>query len=128
MIIADFGPERIDTWVFWIGVAFPVACVVGLVLWHLLASGARKLAGGRRAARESPEPERASSRNDPERMQRACATMEETLAQMYLELAESYLRAGQSQQAADVWQKIIERCPETPQAQEARERVRRRGG
>jgi hypothetical protein len=124
MTIADVGPERIDVWVFRVGIAIPVVCLVGIVVWRLLAYGATRLRGQRRPVRESPEPGTTSSRNEPERLERACAAMEEKLAQMYLDLAESWLRAGQRQQAVSVWQKVADRCPETPQAQVARNRLR----
>ena len=116
--------DRIDTWVVIVSVGFLVVCVAVLVLLHLLRFAGRKLGRERRAVRESPEPGTVSTRNDPERLERACAGMEETLAQMYMDLAESWLRAGQRQQAAVVWQKIADRCPETPQAQAARQRLR----
>jgi hypothetical protein len=66
-------------------------------------------------------------KNDPERLQRACAVLTESLAAMYLELAESWLRQGQPRQAAAVWQKLVQSCPETPQAQTARDRRRQSG-
>lgn len=125
MIIAE--AERIDVWVFRVGIAIPLICLVGLVIWRLCAYGARKMRGERRARRESPEPGTTPSRNDPEKLERACAAMEESLAHMYLDLAESWLRAGHRQQAFVVWQKVAERCPETPQAQVARERLRELG-
>jgi hypothetical protein len=115
--------ERIDTWVVIISAGFLGLCVVVLVLLNLARYARRKLGRERRALRESPEPVTVASRNDPERLERACAGMEETLAQMYMDLAESWLRAGQRQQASAVWQKIVERCPETPQAHVARERL-----
>jgi hypothetical protein len=59
MILAAVPEIRIDTWVFWVAIAIPVLCVVGLALWHLLAMVARGLARERRPARQSPEPSRA---------------------------------------------------------------------
>jgi hypothetical protein len=59
MILAAVPEIRIDTWVFWVAIAIPLACVVGLALWHLLATVARGLAKARRPARQSPEPSRA---------------------------------------------------------------------
>jgi hypothetical protein len=126
MLIAD-GPNRIDVWVFRVGIAIPVVCLVGIVTWRLVSYGARRLRRERRPVRESPEPGTTSRRNDPERLERACAAMEETLAQMYLDLAESWLRAGQVRQAMAVWQQVVARCPETPQAQIARNRLREMG-
>jgi hypothetical protein len=43
---------------------------------------------------------------------------------MYLELAESLLRKGQPQPAAIYFQKIIQSCPETQQAEVAQDRLR----
>jgi hypothetical protein len=65
--------------------------------------------------------------NDPERLQRACTALVESLAALYLELAASWLRQGQPQQAAAAWQKVVQRCPETRQAQAAHDRLRQLG-
>jgi hypothetical protein len=124
MAMVALVTDRIDTWMVIVSVGFLCLCVAVLVLLNLLHFAGRKLGRERRAVRESPEPGTFTSRNDPQRLERACAGMEETLAQMYMDLAESWLRAGQRQQATAVWQKIVERCPETPQAQTARERLR----
>jgi hypothetical protein len=69
----------------------------------------------------------AEIRDDPQRLQRACATLENSLAETYLDLAECWLRRGEPQQAAAAWQKVIESCPQTPQAEVARERLRQLG-
>jgi hypothetical protein len=148
MILA--AAERIDTWVFKVSVAVPLLCLTILVLWHLLA---RLTRSGKkpRAYRSSPEPERgpriedrgseevsdlrsaifaprssaaAAIKNDPERLQQACAALEVSLAQAYLDLAECWWRRGAVQPAATVWEKIIVSCPQTPQAEVARERLR----
>src|SRR5262249_34620790 len=78
---------------------------------------------------ESAEARQAAAqiKNDPERLQRACAVLTESLAALYLELAESWLRQGQPRQAAAVWQKLVQSCPETPQAEVARDRLRQSG-
>ena len=127
MMIAVAEPERIDTWVFRVGIAIPLVCLAVLVLWQLLSYLGRKRGRERRAARESPEPKAPSPQDDPARLERACAALEERLAQMYLDLAESWIRAGQTQQAVAVWEKVVERSPQTAQAQVARERLRRPG-
>jgi hypothetical protein len=147
-----FAADRIDTWVLNISIAIPLVCVAGLVLWHLVASLAGKLVKKRRTGRQAPEPlpalhtakhspsDRgtiagvpegaeakqlaAQSKNDPERLERACAALVESLAEMYLELAESWLRKGQPRHAAAALQKIIQSCPDTRQAQVAWDRLR----
>jgi hypothetical protein len=134
-----FAADRIDTWVLRVSIAIPVACLAGLVLWHLVTYLAGKLAKKRKASRQAPEPRSDLSegavgkqlsgqiKNDPERLERACAALVESLAEMYLELAESWLRKGQPQQAAAALQKIVQSCPETRQAQAARDRLRQLG-
>jgi hypothetical protein len=69
----------------------------------------------------------AQIRNDPERLQQVCAALAESLAETYLDLAESWLRKGEPGQAAASWQKLVQNCPETRQAQVARERLRQQG-
>jgi hypothetical protein len=65
----------------------------------------------------------AQVRNDPQRLERACAALTESLAQMYLDLAESWLGKGQVQQASAAWHKVLQCCPETRPAQIARDRL-----
>jgi hypothetical protein len=139
MTIAVLAVDRIDTWVFRVSMAIPVVCLAGLVLWHLVAYLARKLARERKVARLSPEPPArppspkrlpgdqglgANSKNDPEQLERACAALAASLAGMYLELADSWLRQGQPQRAALVLQQLMQSCPDTPEAQLARDRLR----
>jgi len=69
----------------------------------------------------------AQIKNEPDRLQQVCAALVETLAETYLELAESWLRRGETRHASASWQKIVECCPETRQAQVARERLRQLG-
>jgi hypothetical protein len=163
MTIAQFNADRIDTWVFRVGIAIPVVCVLGLVLWNLVSYLGAKLGRERKPVRIAPEPPRPSSlprrvptdqaptrpdrwqalagllpdlaggrspqqlaaelQNDPERLQRACVAVAELLAEMYLELAESWRRRGQPLQAAAALRQIVQSCPETRQAQVARERL-----
>jgi len=66
-------------------------------------------------------------KNDPERLQQVCAAHVDSLAETYLELAESWLRKGEPEQAAAALQKLVQSCPETRQAQVARERLRQLG-
>ena len=120
--------ERIDTWVLRLGIAVPLVCVAWLVLWHLVPYLVRKKAKTRQPARLSPEPLHPPAQiksNDPEQLQQACAALEESLAEKYLELANCWVREGQSHQAADVLQKIVQNCAETRQAKVARERLER---
>jgi hypothetical protein len=69
----------------------------------------------------------AQIKNDPDRLQQACAGLAESLAVLYLELAECQARAGESEQAAASYQKIIRCCPESRQAQVAQDRLRQTG-
>ncbi len=69
----------------------------------------------------------AQIKNDPDRLGQVCAALVESLADTYLDLAESWLRKGEPQQAAAAWEKVIQSCPETRQAQLARERLRQMG-
>jgi hypothetical protein len=66
-------------------------------------------------------------RNDPERLQRACAALAESLAELYLELAESWLRNGQPRHAAAALGNLVRCCPETRLAEVARGRLRQLG-
>ena len=155
MSIPRFAVDRIDTWVFKVGIAIPLVCIAGLVLWHLFAFLTGKLVNKPKTRRQAPEPPTALQslkrlpsdklafvdspeiseatqltaqiKNDPERLERACAALVESLAEMYLELAESWLRKGQPQQAAAALKKIVQSCPETRQAQLAQVRLRQQG-
>jgi len=124
MTVLLLAIERIDTWVFRVGIAIPIVGLLGLVLWHLIGYMGRTGSSKRKTVRSSPEPEPSPSKNDPESLERACAGVVESLAEMYLQLAESWIREGQQQQAAAALQKIIQRCPETRHAQVARDRLR----
>jgi hypothetical protein len=117
-----FAADRIDTWIFYVGIAVPLVCLAGLGLWQLSAFIARKLRGERRAVRESPEPPRPLN-EDPERLERTCAALTESLAAAYLQLADSWQRRGQTQQATAALKKLVQMCPDTPQARIARERL-----
>jgi hypothetical protein len=194
-----FAVDRIDTWVFRVGMAIPLVCLAGLVLWHLLGFLSRKLGNkrtGRNVEREawgagppssrsaphashftpfvgtedasadrtrragellaltrddfskqrfsscldrckalaetfSDLPEGAEAKqlatqikNDPDRLERACAALVGSLADLYLELAECWLRKGEPEQAAAALRKLIQTCPETQQAQMARDRLK----
>jgi hypothetical protein len=133
-----FATERIDAWVFKVGIAVPVVCIAGLGLWHLVAYLVGKLP--KKPRRQSPEPAAAipssnlrapegadPTRDDAERLQQACSALEDSLAEKYMELAENWLRSGQFQKAAITWKKVIQACPETRQAQLARDRLQQIG-
>jgi hypothetical protein len=139
-----FTFDRMDTWVLWVSIAIPVVCIVGLVLWHLVAYVARKMPKKPRTVRLSPEPpapirspqllargrpraDIAPPGDDPERLQEACAALEDSLAERYLELAECWLRKGQLQKAAAVLKKVLQVCPERPQAHLAQDRLQQIG-
>ena len=125
MTMPLFAIERIETWVIRVSIAVPVVCLAALALWHLAAYLAGKLAKERKAVRQSPEPDHFET--DPQKLEQTCAGIVQSLAEMYLKLAESWLRKGQPQEAAAVLQKLIERCPETRQAQLARDRLQQLG-
>jgi hypothetical protein len=139
-----FTIDRMDTWVLWVSIAIPVVCIVGLGLWHLVAYVARKLPKKPRTVRLSPEPpspiqsaqllargrapvDVPPTGDDPERLQQACAALEDSLAERYLELAECWLRRGRPQKAVAVLNKILQVCPERPQAQLAQDRLQEIG-
>jgi hypothetical protein len=123
MIVLLSAAERLDTWVFWVGIAIPVVSIAALVLWQLFAHVTGKLVKTRTPVRQSPEPPQTPARNDPESLERTCAALEESLARAYLVLAESWLRKGEPQRASAVLQRVIQRCPETNEARIARERL-----
>jgi hypothetical protein len=79
--------------------------------------------------REAAEAKRlaAQIQDDPERLQRACAMLADSLAEMYLDLAERWLRKGEPQKAAATLQQLVRSCPGTRWAQTARERLRQLG-
>ncbi len=130
-----FAVDRLDTWVFRVGLAIPLVCIAALVLWHLMSYVAGKLPRKPRAVRSSPEPPsrpfpkpgEVTTRGGPEQWQPVCAEREHALAEAYLELAESWLRHGQPQTAAAVLKKVLLVCPDSPQAERARERLERMG-
>jgi hypothetical protein len=134
-----FAADRIDTWVLWVGIAIPVVGLVALGLWHLVSYLTGKLPKQPRTFRHSPEPPspsrfptplprgQAPATDDPERLQQACAALEDALAEKYLELAESWRRRGQPRKAAAALQKVLQVCPERHPAQVARERLQKIG-
>jgi hypothetical protein len=69
----------------------------------------------------------AQIKRDPARLQQACAALADSLAEMYLELAESWLGKGEPEQAAAALHQLVQRCPETRQAELARDRLRQLG-
>jgi hypothetical protein len=136
MTIPVFAADRMDAWIFKVAIAVPLVCICGLVLWHLMSRLSARTGKNRRSVRQSPEPEptflhsgeTAGFKNDPERLQRACAGLVESLAETYLQLADCWLRQGQREQAVIALREIVQRCPETRQAQTARERLQRLQG
>ncbi len=128
-----FAVDRMDTWVLRVGLAIPVVCLVVLGLWHLISYLAGKLPQKPRTYRQSPEPPSAfrfpadpstTAGDDPERLEEACAALEESLAERYMELGESWLRTGQTQKAAAAFTKVLRVCPEGRPGLLARERLR----
>jgi hypothetical protein len=151
IVAGIFGADRMDTWVLKVSIAIPVVAIGGLVLWHLLSSLAGTLSKKRRKFRPALEPRpplfspkhptrpaidpapavsapsqlAAQIKNDPERLEQACATLVDTLAEMYLELADSWLRQGEPRRAAASLQKLLQSCPGTRHAQLAEDRLRK---
>jgi hypothetical protein len=137
--IAAAELERIDLWVLKVSIAIPVVCLAALLLWHLAAFLARKLfKKPRTPLRESPEPPERPARaealpnisatdpsvgDNPERLQQACAALEDLLADRYIELAESWLRRGQPQQATAAFKRVLQICPGSQQAKLAQDRL-----
>jgi hypothetical protein len=115
-----------DTWVLKVSLGIPLVCLVALALWHVISYLADKLGTKPKTLRQSPEPPSAfpSPKDDPERLEQACAALEHSLAQRYVELGESWLRKGLSQKAAAVFSKVLQLSPEGPQAALAQERLR----
>ena len=56
----------------------------------------------------------------PEFRKQVCTELENALADAYLELAESWLRAGRPLEAEAIWQRVVQVCPNGPQARHAR--------
>jgi hypothetical protein len=134
LLARPFAAERLDVWVLRVSIAIVVVAIAVLGLWHLVAYLIGKLQKKRRAVRQSPEPPSASrasnnvlARDDPERLQQSCATLEDSLADNYMELAEIWLHRGQPQKAAAEWKKILLMCPEKLQAEIARDRLQQLG-
>jgi hypothetical protein len=65
--------------------------------------------------------------DDPGQLERACATLADCLAQMYLELAEGWLRRGEPRKGEAALQQLLRNWPETPWAQTARQRLQQLG-
>lgn len=145
LLASIFALGTIEKWVLIVSIGIVLICAVGLVLWQLIAHLTGKLPKKPRIARrQSPEPpeptkpsepltrfrasaESAGVADDPERLQQACTAAEESLAQMYWELAESWSQSGHPQKAAAALRKILQICPETAQAQLAKERLEKIG-
>jgi hypothetical protein len=123
MSILLLAVPRIDTFIFWFSVTIPPLCILCLVAWHLLRRWSGKRVKQRQPIRISPEPAQPLPKNDPPHLERACVALVESLARKYLELAESWMRQGQPENAVVAWQQILQRCPETREAQIARERL-----
>jgi hypothetical protein len=137
-----FAIVRMDEWVLIVGIAIPVLCIAGLVLWHLVGYLAGKLVTKPKVYRHALEPpppmERpdavakglqavkrlvAEIKNDPEQLQRFSAALEDSLAEMYLELAESWLRADEHEKEAVILQKILQSFPNSRHALAAQDRL-----
>jgi len=135
--------ERLDIWVLRASIAILLACIGGLILWHLIAYLAGKLPKKPRTVRHSPEPPSAlqppllprgrfpaevgPTSDDPEGLQEACTALEDALAEKYMQLAESWLRGGQPQKAAAALKRILQICPGRHQAQVAQDCLQKIG-
>jgi hypothetical protein len=141
-LVAIIALERMDTWVWKVSIAIPVLCLAALFLWHLVSFLAGNLFKKPRTYRKAlePRPPRLvsgslpagsaqrgppGSPDDPERLQEACASLVNSLADLYLELAECWWRRGEPQRAAAALHRLMQTCPETSQAQLAQDRLRR---
>jgi hypothetical protein len=137
-----FAAERIDTWVFRVGVAVPAVCITVLVVWHLIGLLTGKNPKRRRKVRESPEPPfpfppkspppaptpaDTTAGDAPDQLRQACMAAEESLARTYLGLAESCLRTGQPREAAAALKKLLRVFPEGDLARLAQDRLRQLG-
>jgi hypothetical protein len=131
MTISLLALGEMESFVVRASIVLLIVFVAGLVLWHLAGNLVANARRKRRKGRLSPELESAKfagpDSNDPPRLERACAVLVESLAEKYLALAKSWLESGQPQRAADALQKVIQRCPETRQAQIAKERLEHMG-
>lgn len=122
--------ERLDKWVLIGGVAFLAVSILVLVLLQMFGRLTGKFKQPRKAKRESPEPSTPSAAfsrtepgNHPQELQRACAAMEDSLADLYLKLAESWLRTGEPRQAELNFQKVMQKFPDSGQAVIAQQRL-----
>jgi hypothetical protein len=135
-----FADDRMDAWVFKVGIAIPLVFIAALGLWHLIVYLAGRLPKKPRPVKHSPEPPSAMqvpkllprvqslaeigpAGDDPERLQQACSALEDSLAGVYMKLAESWLRRGQPQKAAAAMKKVLLICPEGQHAQLAQDRL-----
>jgi tetratricopeptide (TPR) repeat protein len=62
-------------------------------------------------------------KNNPEWLQKACATLSDRLSELYLVLAETCMKKNQPQLAAHYLERIVQVFPGTPQAETARLRL-----
>jgi hypothetical protein len=147
LLTLAFAQFRMDTWVLRVSIAIPLLCLAGLGLWQLAAWLGRKWSRKPRTVRESPEPPLSSlfpqrsasgkpeapargtapTPDDPERLQQLCQTLEDSLAEKYRELAEAWLRSSQPRKAVAALQKVLQICPDGPQAALARDRLEQIG-
>jgi hypothetical protein len=122
--------ERLDKWVLIGGVALLAVSILVLVVLQMFGKLSGKFKRQRKAKRESPEPptpsaafSRAEPGDLPEDLQRACAAMEVSLADLYLKLAESWLRTGEPRQSELTFQQVIQKFPGSGQAAIAQQRL-----
>jgi hypothetical protein len=145
LLAAASSADRMDTWVLKFSLGILAACLVGVGLWHLGSYLAGKRSKRRRAVRQSPEPPSSGpalkvppsvltlagigpTETNPERLQAACHELEDSLAEMYLELAESWMSKGEPGKAEAALKKVLQICPERPQARLAEGRLSRMVG
>jgi thioredoxin-related protein len=62
-------------------------------------------------------------KSNPDLMKRACDSMEDRLAGMYLAMADSWMKKGDKAQAQECLERLVQACPKSAQAQSAQTRL-----
>jgi hypothetical protein len=62
-------------------------------------------------------------KSNPDLMKRACDSLEDRLAGMYLAMADSWMKKGDKAQAQECLERLVQACPKSVQAQSAQTRL-----